>query len=194
MNHGSVANPVTFAGGALRVSLMLMNCANAQATGESVQAIDEIVVTADKRRQVAIQDIPISVQALRGAELEDSGALDFMDYYRQVPGLSVNNYGPGNKQYIIRGIQSGGAGTVGVYFGEIIVTGGDTGDGGRQTDIKLFDMERIEVLKGPQGTTFGSSSLSGTIRFIPNEPEYDRFAAEIGGGTTTCRSPGRTSH
>lgn len=188
MNHSSVANPVTLAGGALGVSLMLMNFANAQAIDQNAQAIDEIVVTADKRRQVGIQDIPISVQALEGAALEDSGALDFMDYYRQVPGLSVNNYGPGNKQYIIRGIQSGGAGTVGVYFGEIIVTGGDTGDGGRQTDIKLFDMERIEILKGPQGTTFGSSSLSGTIRFIPNEPEYDRFAAEIGGGTTILTS------
>lgn len=146
------------------------------------QAIDEIVVTASKRGEMAIQDVPVSVQVVEGGDLQEAGDLDFMDYFYQVPGLSVNDQGPGDKQYIIRGIQSSGAGTVGLYFDEVIITGESEGDGGKQPDIKMFDINRIEVLKGPQGTTFGSSSLSGTIRWIANAPQYDSFELDLGGG------------
>lgn len=148
----------------------------------AAQEIDQIIVTASKRGEVAVQDIPVSVQVVEGAQLEEVGALDFMDYFYRIPGLSVNNQGPGDKQYIIRGIQSSGAGTVGLYFGEVIITGESDGDGGKQPDLKMFDIDRIEVLKGPQGTTFGSSSLSGTIRWIPNQPVYDELQLETGAG------------
>ena len=148
----------------------------------SASAIEEIVVTASKRGSQLIQDIPITVQAISGDRLEEIGALDFNDYFRLVPGLSVNDQGPGHKTYIVRGISSAGAGTVGLYFDETIVTGEFlSSEGGRQPDIRLFDMERIEVLKGPQGTTFGSSSLSGTMRWIPNSPDLSEFGAEVGG-------------
>ena len=136
--------------------------------------IEEIVVTATKRGDTLIQDIPLSVQAISGDSLRETGALDFNDFYRQIPGLSVVDQGPGDKRYIIRGITSAGAGTVGLYFDEIVVTGNMlTTDGGRSIDIKLFDMDRIEVLKGPQGTTFGSSSLSGAIRWIPRLSRHE---------------------
>lgn len=148
----------------------------------TAQEIDQIIVTASKRGEVAIQDIPVSVQVVEGEQLEEAGDLDFMDYFYKIPGLSVNNQGPGDKQYIIRGIQSSGAGTVGLYFGEVIITGESEGDGGKQPDLKMFDIDRIEVLKGPQGTTFGSSSLSGTIRWIPNQPVYDELQLEAGAG------------
>jgi outer membrane receptor protein involved in Fe transport len=151
-----------------------------QAAG--AQTIDEIVVTASKRGEVAIQDVPVSVQVVDGGDLQEAGDIDFMDYFYQVPGLSINNQGPGDKQYIIRGIQSSGAGTVGLYFDEVIITGENEGDGGKQPDIKMFDIDRIEVLKGPQGTTFGSSSLSGTIRWLPNAPQYDSLELDLGGG------------
>ncbi|HEX2140506.1 MAG TPA: Plug domain-containing protein, partial [Woeseiaceae bacterium] len=118
------------------------------------QEIDQIVVTASKRGEVAVQDIPVSVQVVEGDQLQEAGDLDFMDYFYQIPGLAVNDQGPGDKQYIIRGIQSSGAGTVGLYFDEVIITGESEGDGGKQPDIKMFDIDRIEVLKGPQGTTF----------------------------------------
>ena len=148
----------------------------------SSSAIEEIVVTASKRGDQLIQDIPITVQAISGQRLEEIGALDFNDYFRLVPGLSVNDQGPGHKTYIVRGISSSGAGTVGLYFDETIVTGEFlSSEGGRQPDIRLFDMNRVEVLKGPQGTTFGSSSLSGTIRWIPNAPDLSQFDAQLGG-------------
>ena len=150
--------------------------------------IEEIVVTATKRGDTLIQDIPLSVQAISGDSLRETGALDFNDYYRQIPGLSVVDQGPGDKRYIIRGITSAGAGTVGLYFDEIVVTGNMlTTDGGRSIDIKLFDMDRIEVLKGPQGTTFGSSSLSGAIRWIPASPDMSQASMDMGAGISSTR-------
>ena len=150
--------------------------------------IEEIVVTATKRGDASIQDIPLSVQAISGDSLQESGALAFNDFFRQIPGLSVVDQGPGDKRYIIRGITSAGAGTVGLYFDEIVVTGNMlTTDGGRSIDVRLFDMDRIEVLKGPQGTTFGSSSLSGAIRWIPAYPDMNQASMDVGAGFNSTR-------
>lgn len=139
------------------------------------QELEEVVVTATKRGAASMQHTPISVQALTGERLTDMGAIDFDDFFRQIPGLAVFDQGPGDKRYIIRGVNSTGAGTVGLYLGEAIITGENAQDGGgRQPDIKLYDLERVEVLKGPQGTTFGSSSLSGTIRYLPRSPNLEQ--------------------
>lgn len=146
------------------------------------EVLEEVVVTADKRSAASIQDIPLSVQAIKGDSLQEAGSVDFMDYFRTIAGLSVNDNGPGEKQYIIRGVQSSGAGTVGLYLGEVIVTGYDN-----NPDIKMFDIDRIEVLRGPQGTTFGSSALSGAMRWIPKTPEYDGFDANLGVGVRSLR-------
>ena len=169
------------------LSVALLAVALPVANTAVAQAIEEIVVTASKRGEVAIQDIPFSIQAIDGASLKEAGQLDFDDYFRQIPGLSMNNQGPGDKHYIIRGIYSGGAGTVGLYFDEIIITGEGDEQRGKQPDPKMFDIDRVEVLKGPQGTTFGSSSLSGTIRWIPNRPQYDAFALETGATALTVK-------
>jgi outer membrane receptor protein involved in Fe transport len=163
------------------IFLGLISAGLAQAQSASSRSIDEIVVTASKRGDQFIQDVPVTIQAISGDRLQEIGALDFNDYFRQIPGLSVNDQGPGHKTYIIRGISSSGAGTVGLYFDETIITGEYlSSEGGRQPDIRMFDMNRIEVLKGPQGTTFGSSSLSGTIRWMPNYPDLSEFDAEVG--------------
>lgn len=171
------------------IFLGLLSAGLAQAqSGASTSALEEVIVTASKRGDQLIQDIPITVQAIGGERLKEIGALDFNDYYRQIPSLSVNDQGPGHKNYIIRGISSQGAGTVGLYFDETIVTGEFlSSEGGRAADIRLFDMNRIEVLKGPQGTTFGSSSLSGTIRWIPNQPNLSEFGAEVGGTLSSTK-------
>lgn len=145
-------------------------------------AIEEVVVTATKRGAQSLQEVPFAVQAVGAEDLAMRGAMDFKDFFRLVPGLAVYDQGPGDKRYIIRGVNAVGAGTVGIYLDEVIVTGENAQDGGgRQPDIKLFDIDRIEVLKGPQGTTFGSSSLSGTIRYITRKPELDELSASVGG-------------
>lgn len=134
----------------------------------------DIVVTASKRTSSTIQDTPIAVQALGGEALKDKGAVDFADFYHAIPALSVQDEGPGDKRYVIRGINSAGASTVGMYLDETVITGENSQDGGGQApDVKLFDIDRVEVLKGPQGTTFGASSMAGTIRYITKKADPD---------------------
>jgi iron complex outermembrane recepter protein len=139
----------------------------------------DIIVTATKRGEATVMKIPLSVQAFGGEALERRGALEFDDFSRLVSGLQAFDQGPGNKRLILRGINSGGAGTVGVYVDEIVLTGENSqGTGGLQADPKLFDLDRVEVLKGPQGTTFGSSSLSGVVRYLINKPDLTRFGLD----------------
>lgn len=145
--------------------------------------LEEVVVSATKRGDANVQDVPLSIQALGGAALQDIGAVDFADYFRLVPGLAVLEQGSGDRRYIIRGVNSAGAGTVGLYVDEVIVTGENAQDGGgRQPDVRLFDIDRVEVLKGPQGTTFGSSSLAGTIRYITRKPELGQGGGYVQAG------------
>jgi outer membrane receptor protein involved in Fe transport len=147
---------------------------------QGLEGIDEVVVTATKRGAAAIQDVPLAIQALSADALQAKGAIDFADFYRSISGLSVQDEGPGDKRYIIRGVNSSGAGTVGVYLDENIITGENAQNGGGQSpDIKLFDLERVEVLKGPQGTTFGSSSMSGTIRYITKKANVDDWSIDF---------------
>lgn len=147
----------------------------------SPKTLGSITVTASKMSAAStVQDTPISVQAIGQEDFDKKAALDFSDFYHQVDGLSVQDNGPGDKRYIIRGITSNGAGTVGVYLDDVVITGSNEQDGGgQQADVKLFDLDRVEVLKGPQGTTFGSGSLAGTIRYITAQPNTSRFEGKV---------------
>lgn len=150
--------------------------------------LEEVVVTASKRGDQILQEVPFTVQALTAEQLQDVGAIEFDDYFRLVPGLSVFDQGPGDKRIILRGVNATGAGTVGLYLDEVIITGENAQDGGgRQPDIKLFDIERVEVLKGPQGTTFGSSSLSGTIRYITRKPDLQERDIRLMGAVSDTK-------
>ena len=140
--------------------------------------VDVITVTASKRGAQLLREVPASIQALSGNSLERAGIVEFADYATRVPGLSFQDLGPGDKEYVIRGTNSTGAAMVGVYYDEAIISANNANDGGgRNADIRLFDLERIEVLKGPQGTLYGASSMSGTIRIITKKPD----ATEISG-------------
>ncbi|MDZ4730284.1 MAG: TonB-dependent receptor [Xanthomonadales bacterium] len=146
--------------------------------------LEEVIVTATKRGAISIQDIPLSIRAIGAREMLDKGVEDFADWARLVPGLSAEDQGPGEKRIIIRGIRSVGPATVGVYFDDAVITGFNPEDdgGGRNADVRLYDMERIEVLRGPQGTLYGEGSMSGTIRIITNKPDatdsYGSLAVE----------------
>ncbi len=98
-----------------------------------------------------------------------------MDIAAQIPGLSVQDLGPGDRKYVIRGINSTGDSTTGVYYDEAVISGSNANDGGGlQSDIRLYDLDHVEVLRGPQGTLYGASSESGTIRFITKKPQPHR--------------------
>lgn len=145
-------------------------------------ALEEVVVTARKRGEESLQDIPASITALSEEMLENMGASDFEDFAYQVPGLTFNEGGPGEKRYIIRGIQSAGQQQVAVYYDEVPLPGiqsASSDSGSQTTDLKVYDVARVEVLRGPQGTTFGANSQSGTVRFITNKPVLNEFEASV---------------
>lgn len=153
-----------------------------EVAGQAPAGIEEVVVTATKRGEQSVQDVSMSIAAFDEASLRARGADNFLDYARAVPGLSVQDQGPGDKKYVIRGVQSVGAATTAVYFDEIVMTANNRQDGGgRQPDPKLFDIERVEVLRGPQGTLYGAGSMSGTIRIVANKPDASEFAGRIEG-------------
>src|SRR5882757_1424619 len=145
-------------------------------TAEANTALEEVLVTATKRGNENLQTVPIAITAQSQATLEAKGAQDFEDFARSVPSLSFVDSGPAFKTYVIRGINSTGTGvaTVGQYVDDILITG-DL----RQPDLRLFDVQRVEVLRGPQGTLYGSGSLSGTIRTIINPPDLTGYHADV---------------
>ncbi|MEP7246334.1 MAG: TonB-dependent receptor [Gammaproteobacteria bacterium] len=146
------------------------------------EEIEEVIVTATKRGEETAQSLPLSISALSGEHLAEAGATVFSDWSHSVPGLMFQDQGPGDKRYIIRGVQSIGAPTVGVYLDNAVISGsnGEDDGGGKNVDIRLYDMERIEVLRGPQGTLYGAGSLSGTIRLITKQPKFDVVEGDVG--------------
>ena len=144
------------------------------------QEIEEIVVTASKRAEPA-QDVPISLQAITGDDLRDQRMDTFDKYVNSLPNVIHTGNGPGKKELYIRGSATeqasvtvapaqGSAPGVALYVDEQPVS-----FGARNLDVYAVDMERIELLSGPQGTLFGASSQSGNIRLITNKPQQDTF-------------------
>src|SRR4051812_703089 len=136
--------------------------ARADSAGDyaSPARLEEIFVTATKRT-TDLQLTPLAVSALSGDFLQKTGAYDFQDYFRKVPGLAVLDNGAGRKRYLLRGVSSiagqGSQATVAQYLDEVPLT--DNND--QQPDPHLTDIERVEVLRGPQGTLFGARAVSG---------------------------------
>ena len=158
-------------------SLVIATPALAQSADEA-QAEDagtgnEIVVTATKRAQT-IQEVPFSVNAQTAADIEKTGATSIEDISRSVAGLTVQNLGPGQSQVSVRGVsagqivrdQPGVKEQVGIYLDESV-----TSLSLFTPDFDLFDLNRVETLRGPQGTLFGSGSVGGTVRYITNQPK-----------------------
>jgi len=169
----------------LAVPLALLAAGWLQCAGAAA-VLEEVEVTASKRGGISAQDAVGSIRALSGDFLEQHNLRSFEDIGRLEPSLQFSKAAVGDLQPIIRGIQSPGAGTVGVYFDETIITGINFQEGGGRTpDIAAYDIARVEILKGPQGTTFGASSLTGTVRYISNKPDADGFDASlrVGGDT-----------
>lgn len=167
--------------GVSSLALVLGNPALAQEAASAEQApIEEILVTGTKRGAQRLQDVPGSIRALTRADLESRDIEEFEDYVRLVPGVTFRDLGPGEKTIVTRGLVSTGASTTALYFDEANITAFNDGEGGgRNVDFKLFDLERIEVLRGPQGTIYGASALGGTIRIIPAKPNLQEWTGGL---------------
>lgn len=159
------------------------------AQAPDVSSGEDIVVTAQKRDQTLI-DIAQSVSVITGATLQVQQANTFTDYLKLVPGLQLSQSTPGEARLIIRGLNTGGvASTVAVYEDETPF-GSSSGLANGATlgaDFDTFDVARIEVLRGPQGTLYGASSLGGVLKFVTNAPNTEKFEGRVRGGIEATR-------
>lgn len=146
--------------------------------GNSYRLIEEVVVTAT-RRETGIQETAMSVNAFSGELLEKNGYNSIGRILDSVPGVTSISSGPNANRVIIRNIatstQEAGSATSATYFDDFAVSGMRAS----APEIRLVDIDRVEVLKGPQGTLFGRSAMGGIVRYISNKPDYEGFSAGI---------------
>src|ERR1700733_2220444 len=158
---------------------MLAGVAMAQQSRSDTGQLEEIVVTAEKR-ETSAEKTPISLTAVSGADILNRGITDLASLMQSVPGVSMRTSGPGMTEFEMRGVASNGGNspTVGFYFDETPLTApAATNEGKIGISPDLYDLNRVEVLRGPQGTLYGAGSMGGTIRVIPNAPNPDAFEA-----------------
>jgi len=154
----------------------------------------EVIIVTARKREENVQDVPFAISAKTGDDLREAGSGNLEDIARIVPSLSVQNLGPGQSQVAIRGIsagqivrdQPGVKEQVGIYLDESVVSLSLF-----TPDLDLFDLNRVEVLRGPQGTLFGSGSVSGTVRYITNQPNLEEIDAALEGGINFVENGGR---
>ena len=158
---------------------------------ESGGGLEEVIVTAQRRTE-NLQNVPISIQAIDSVTLQQLSISSFDNYAKFLPSLSFQSFGPGQSQLYVRGVTNGGDGLlvgaapqVGLYLDEQPVT-----TIYNNLDVHIYDIERIEALSGPQGTLFGASSMSGTLRIITNKPELGKFEAGYDLGVSQVDSGG----
>lgn len=157
---------------------------------------DEIIVTATKRAQ-SLQDVPFSVNAQTEDDIIKTGAQNLEDLSRNVAGLSIQNLGPGQSQVGLRGVsagqivrdQPGVKEQVGVYLDESVISLSLF-----TPDLDLFDLNRVETLRGPQGTLFGSGNIGGTIRYITNQPTLGETSGVVEGNVNVIDGGGVGGH
>jgi len=148
-------------------------------------ALEEIVVTAT-RREETISRVPVSVTAFNQEMIDQKGIKDFQDVVRFTPGVSIDN--TGTNAISIRGISSsGGAGTTGIYIDDSPIQMRALGFNPDDTLPKTFDLDRVEVLRGPQGTLFGAGSEGGTVRYIMTQPSVTQESTYVKSEVSTTR-------
>jgi|CXWL01.1.fsa_nt_gi outer membrane receptor protein involved in Fe transport len=166
----------------------------AQSTAPNEEA--EIIVTATKRA-TSIQDVPFSINAQTQEDIQRSGATNLEDLSRNVAGLTIQNLGPGQSQVSLRGVsagqivrdQPGVKEQVGVYLDESVISLSLF-----TPDIDLYDLARVETLRGPQGTLYGSGSVGGTVRYITNQPNLDESEGSLEANFNTLTDGGDGGH
>lgn len=146
------------------------------AAGAAGGELEEIIVTASKRTQ-SIRDVPAPVAVMTEKQLESLNASSFQDFVNSVPSLSSISAGIGQNTIVLRGVSTGLglSATVGTYVDEVPVGGSTNFVLGRNSmDVNVFDLQRIEVLAGPQGTLYGTSTLGGLVKYVTNRPDVSR--------------------
>lgn len=165
--------------------LLLVGAASLIAGPAAAQAsgtlLEEIIVTATKR-EVSVRDVSGSVSAVSGAQLEAIGAQSYADYIARTPGVTFNQFQPGTSHVVIRGVATNsgnvqGQGTTGYYINEVPLT--EPGWTIVIPDIDAFDVDHVEILRGPQGSLFGSASMGGAVNYVATKADASAYDAAI---------------
>lgn len=183
-NMASFGRNLTTSSLALTTALLAVPTAAIAQDRADEQSGNEIVVTATKRKDT-IQRVPFSINAQTASDMQRTGAANIEDISRSVAGLTIQNFGPGQSQVSLRGVSAGQIARdqpgvkeqVGVYFDESVVSLSLF-----TPDFDLFDLNRVETLRGPQGTLFGSGSEGGTVRYITNQPRLGKVEGSLEAG------------
>ena len=182
-------------GGASGLVLVLAAAAPGAALAQpaSTAQLEEIVVTAQKRAE-SMQDVPASISVVTGERLEAMGVTSLTQYAAYTPGLSVDTLGnPGEARVTLRGIAPIGSGSaVGAYLDDVPVGSSTTHSGGSQLalDLMPYDLERLEVLRGPQGTLYGASTMGGLLKYVTVSPDLGSREVRAGVEATTIKGTG----
>jgi iron complex outermembrane recepter protein len=150
-------------------------------SGSPDASLTEIIVTATRRSE-SIQNVPGQVTALTASALDQMNAHEFADFAAFVPGLSYSNSGPQSNLIVIRGITTGSqlSSAIGLYFDDVPLGASTSfGLGYQALNVNLFDLNRVEVLNGPQGTLYGATSLGGTVKYVTALPDPKEFSADV---------------
>ena len=157
----------------------------AQESAATSSRLEEVLVTASRRSfEESIQSVPVSIQALSQSTLEQAGAQEFMDFAQLAPSLTLAGVSTGTPQVSMRGVWLGGVSTkttqenplTGVYYDDLPVSLANF-----NPNLDLFDVQRIEILRGPQGTLYGAGSMGGNIRFVTNAPNSREWQTDVAG-------------
>lgn len=149
------------------------------------ERLEEIVVTALKRSS-ALQDTALSIRAFSKQMLTDRGATRFADFLHGVPSVSYQEKGPGRSDFVIRGVSPvSGVATVGMYIEDMPAT-----DSRYQPEISMYDIERVEILRGPQGTLYGEGAVGGIIRVVTSKPDSSKFEGLVEGSLSATHNGG----
>jgi len=179
------------------VALVLFNAqVTAQVAVESAPGSDTelatVIVTATRRSE-SLQNVAGQVTALTGSALEQMNAQNFADFAGFVPGLSYASTGASTNLIVIRGITTGSqlSSAIGLYLDDVPLGASTSfGVGYQSLNINAFDLSRVEVLNGPQGTLYGATSLGGTVKYITAPPDLKSFSAQAGVGVSTTEHGG----
>lgn len=160
---------------------------------DDVSVLGDIIVTAQKREERASEP-PLSLSVLTGEALQATGATQLADFAATVPGLSFTTNGVGQGQINLRGVTTGlnVGSTVGIYVDEVPYGSSTSFAGAAQLalDVGLFDLDRVEVLRGPQGTLYGASTMGGLLKYVTQRPDPSRFSGGLRGGVSTTAHGG----
>jgi iron complex outermembrane receptor protein len=158
----------------------------------AAETIETVVVTANKRAET-LKNVPMSVTVLGQDELTKLNARSYEDFVNNVPGMNLIESSPTHPQIVLRGINAGGVGsTIGIYLDETPYGSSSALANGTDTapNLDTFDMQRVEVLRGPQGTLYGASTLGGLLKFVTNAPDPSGFASQFEAGGDTLDNGG----